>query len=44
MKRLLAATVITVIAGAGLAGGAVAQNAGRRQITMPVLPLSRSLV
>jgi hypothetical protein len=28
MKRLLAATVITVIAGAALAGGAIAQNAG----------------
>lgn len=28
MKWLLAATVITVMAGAGLAGGAVAQNAG----------------
>ena len=28
MKRLLAAAVSTVMAGAGLAGGAVAQNAG----------------
>jgi hypothetical protein len=28
MKRVLAAAVITVMAGAGLAGGAMAQNAG----------------
>jgi hypothetical protein len=28
MKRLLAAAVISVMAGAGLAGGAMAQNAG----------------
>jgi hypothetical protein len=28
MKRVLAATVITVMAGAGLAGGVMAQNAG----------------
>jgi hypothetical protein len=28
MKRVLAAAVITVMSGAGLAGGAVAQNAG----------------
>jgi len=28
MKRIFAAAVITVMSGAGLAGGAVAQNAG----------------
>jgi hypothetical protein len=43
MKRILAAAVITVVAGAGLAGGAVAQMRDRQQITMPACLLSQSL-
>jgi hypothetical protein len=44
MKRVLAAAVITVMAGAGLADGAMAQNAGGRpQITIAGPPLSRPL-